>query len=134
MKILLDTHILIWLHSNDKRLSEKAKKILLDPHNTIYYSTINIWEIQTKNLKSPKFFPYNAKYILDLCQKANLKCVPVLPYHALALKSLSYSANAPKHKDPFDKMLICQAKTENMLLMTHDSLIPNYNESCILSV
>lgn len=54
MKILLDTHILIWLHTNDSQLSSKARKILLDPLNTIYYSSVNIWEIQTKKLKIPK--------------------------------------------------------------------------------
>lgn len=134
MKILLDTHILIWLHTNDSQLSEKARKIILDPSNIIYYSSINIWEIQMKNLKAPDIFPYSGDAIQELSVQANIRCVPVLPAHALALKTLSYAENAPSHKDPFDKMLICQAKVENMLLMTHDSLIPNYNESCILVV
>ena len=58
MKILLDTHILIWLHTNDSQLSERARKIILDPTNTIYFSSINIWEIQMKNLKAPEIFPY----------------------------------------------------------------------------
>lgn len=134
MKILLDTHILIWLHTNDSQLSEKARKIILDPSNIIYYSSINIWEIQMKNLKAPDIFPYSGDVIQELSVQANIRCVPVLPAHALALKTLSYAENAPGHKDPFDRMLICQAKVENMLLMTHDSLIPNYNESCILVV
>lgn len=134
MKILLDTHILIWLHTNDSQLSERARKIILNPTNTIYFSSINIWEIQMKNLKAPEIFPYSADEIQNLSVQANIRCVPVLPSHAIALKTLSYAENAPAHKDPFDRMLICQAKVENMLLMTHDSLIPNYNEPCILVV
>lgn len=134
MKILLDTHILIWLHTNDPQLNEKARKILLDPLNTVYYSTINIWEIQIKHLKSPESFPYEPEVIMSLNQQANLKCVPLLPKHTLALATLNYPDNCQIHKDPFDRILICQAKTENMMLMTHDSLIPNYGEPCVLSV
>lgn len=134
MNILLDTHILIWLHANDNQLSATARKILLDESNTIYYSSVNIWEIQVKNLKSPALFPYDAKLINDLSIDANLICLPLLPKHAIMLRTLSYPKVLPPHKDPFDRMLICQAKAENMLLMTHDSLIPNYNEPCVLSV
>ena len=53
----------------------------------------------------------------------------------ILLDTLYYSPKAPQtHKDPFDRILICQAKAESMLLMTHDSLIPYYNEPCVLSV
>lgn len=134
MKILLDTHILIWLHTNDEQLSEKARKIILDPANTVYFSAVNIWKIQIKYQKSPENFPYNPKLIMELNRMANIRCVPVLPQHSLVLSTLSYPQNAPRHNDPFDRMLICQAKAENMLLMTHDSLIPNYDEPCIVSV
>lgn len=134
MKILLDTHILIWLHTNDEQLSEKARKIILDPANTVYFSAVNIWEIQIKYQKSPENFPYNPKLIMELNRMANIWCVPVLPQHSLVWSTLSYPQNAPRHNDPFDRMLICQAKAENMLLMTHDSLIPNYDEPCIVSV
>ena len=134
MKILLDTHILIWLHTNDSQLSEKARKIILDPMNTVYYSSVNIWEIQIKFQKSPKDFPYDPKVIMELNSQSGIRCVPVLPQHSLALSTLTYPEDAPAHKDPFDRMLICQAKTENMLLMTHDSLIQNYGEPCVLTV
>ncbi len=70
-----------------------------------------------------------------LCIKAGFKCVNVCPEHSFLLQSLSYSEQAPReHKDPFDRMLICQAKSENMNFITHDKLIPFYNEVCIISV
>ena len=70
-----------------------------------------------------------------LSLKANLSCLYIKPSHVIALGTLTYSKTAPKlHNDPFDRMLICQAKVENMFLMTHDSLIPYYNEDFILTV
>lgn len=136
MKILLDTHILIWLHTDVSKLSEKAKKILLDPTNEIFYSSVNIWETQIKHLAHPKEFTLSGEDLRNLSIQANLKCVDVKAEHGIELKSLSYDEiNAPRsHKDPFDRILICQAKVENMLLMTHDTLIPFYNEPCVLEV
>lgn len=135
MKILLDTHILIWLHQNDKRLSQKARKIILNPQNDIFYSSINIWEAQLKHLKYPDSFQFSGEHLDKLSLKANLSCLYVKPNHVTALGTLTYSKKAPKiHNDPFDRMLICQAKVENMFLMTHDSLIPYYDENFIISV
>lgn len=135
MRILLDTHILLWFNTEDKRLSDNAWDILLNPNNILYYSTINIWETQIKYIKLPNQFNISGEMLNNFCIKANLNCIHVKPEHAFALKTLKYSEEAPiPHKDPFDRMLICQAKTENMMFMTHDSLLPYYNELCILSV
>lgn len=135
MNILLDTHILIWLHQNDGRLSQKAREIIINPQNEVFYSSISIWEAQMKYLKHPEVFSFSGEMLDRLSIEANLSCLYVKPSHSIALKSLSYSKNAPKlHNDPFDQMLICQAKVENMLFLTHDSLIPYYNEHCIVPV
>ncbi len=75
------------------------------------------------------------KILNELSKKDGLKVLNVKPEHCIELKTLFYAENAPKpQKDPFDRMLICQAKAENMLLMTHDGLIPFYNEPCVLAV
>ena len=135
MKILLDTHILIWLHLNDKRLSEKARQIILDLHNKVFYSSVNIWEAQIKHLKHPKDFQFSGEALDILSAQANLTCLYVKPAHCIVLKTLSFPVSAPvPHNDPFDRILICQAKVENMLLLTHDDSISYYNESCILKV
>ena len=64
-----------------------------------------------------------------------MKCLPVLPEHAVFLKTLSYSSDAPRpHKDPFDRMLISQAKAENMVFLTHDELLPFYKEPCVVLI
>ena len=135
MKILLDTHILIWFHARDAELSAKAWEILLNSENEIYYSAVNIWETQVKFIKHPDEISFSGDELNDLSEKSGLKCLPLKPEHCIGLKNLTYSESAPHpHKDPFDRILICQAKSENMLLMTHDSLIPYYDEPCVLSV
>ena len=135
MRILLDTHILIWFHARDAELSEKAWETLLDSENDIYYSSVNIWETQIKHLKHSDEISFSGEELNDLSKEAGLKCLPVMPNHCIALKTLAYSESAPcSHSDPFDRILICQAKSEGMLLMTHDTLIPYYNEPCVLPV
>lgn len=135
MKILLDTHILIWIHEASPKLTEYAIDLIKNPKNTVYFSTINIWETEIKNKKNPNEFTLTGEMLLSLSLQAGFKCLDIKTNHALALKTLHYSNEAPqKHSDPFDRMLLCQAKTENMLLMTHDELIPYYNEKCVIKV
>ena len=115
--------------------AKKAWKIILDPENEVFYSSVNIWETQVKHLKHCDEINFSGSELNELSKTAGLKCLTVKPEHCIELKTLVYSKNAPKpHKDPFDRILICQAKYENMLLVTHDSLIPYYNESCVLAV
>ena len=110
MKILLDTHILVWFHSKDSELSERAWKILLDSENEIYYSSVNIWETQIKHIKHPEEINFSGEELNELSKKAGLRCLPVKSEHCIELKTLTYSKTAPQtHKDPFDRILICQA-------------------------
>jgi PIN domain nuclease of toxin-antitoxin system len=135
MRILVDTHILVWMHTFDRRLSSKAIDFIMDPNNSIYYSAVSIWESEMKYNLHPEDFPFSGRELNALSEKANLNCLLLEPEHTFALGSLVYSEKAPqKHKDPFDKILICQAKVEDMLFLTHDHLIPYYNESCVVSV
>lgn len=135
MKVLLDTHILIWLILEDKKLSSNAKEIILNPQNEIFYSSVSIWEAQIKHIKHPLEFTLTGELLNSLSLKSNLKCLDLIPEHSFLLGGLSYSDKAPRiHKDPFDRILICQAKAENMLFLTHDELLPYYNESCVFSV
>lgn len=68
------------------------------------------------------------------CEDTGLKVLAVLNQHTFALKTLRYPDGAPRHNDPFDRIMIAQAKAEKMKFLTHDSLIPNYNEPFIISV
>ena len=97
MKILLDTHILIWFHSKDSELSEKAWNKLLNPENEIFYSSINIWETQIKYLKHKNEINFSGEELNEMSKKAGLKLLNVKPEHCIEIKSLSYSENARRH-------------------------------------
>ena len=83
MKILLDTHILIWFHTRDSELSEKAWKILLNPENEIFYSSVNVWETQIKYLKHKDEINFSGAELDEFCKKARLQCLNVEPKHVL---------------------------------------------------
>lgn len=135
MKILLDTHVLIWLILDDCHLSSKAKDYIFNTQNELFYSSVSVWEAEIKHIKHPSDFTLTGEMLDSLSKNSNLQCIPLMSEHTYNLKNLSYSSEAPcPHKDPFDQVLICQAKSENMLFLTHDELLPYYNESCIISV
>ncbi len=134
MKILLDTHILLWAISNDARLPEKARKLIENEENEIYYSIVSLWEVEIKRLAHPDAMPVSARQLAGYCEQSDFQRLLVREKHIFALEGLKREENALPHKDPFDRMLVCQASTENMMFVTHDSLIPGYVEPCILAV
>jgi len=82
----------------------------------------------------PDAMPISSEELAEYCEQSGFKRTLIREKHIYALSGLKRDENAPLHKAPFDKMLICQASTENMMFVTHDSLIPGYNEPCILAV
>ena len=134
MKILLDTHILLWALSNDDRLSKKARRIIENPENDIYYSIVSLWEVELKKIAHPDLMPLCAKELAEYCEQCGFNKLPIKDKHIYILSDLKRGETEPTHKDPFDRMLICQASSENMMLITHDSLLSGYNEPCVLIV
>lgn len=134
MKLLLDTHILLWALSEDVRLPEKARKLLENEENEIYYSLASLWEIQIKCLAHPDQIDFTAEQVAGYCSESGFYKLPISEEHIFCLRKLKRPESVPSHKDPFDRILICQAMAENMLFITHDHLIPDYNEPCIYSV
>lgn len=134
MNLLLDTHILIWALNEDPRLPVKARTLILDPDNAIYYSPVSIWEVAIKHAIHPEHIVFTGKELSQYCQEAGFLPVEMRDKHVYALETLTRSAGAPAHHDPFDRMLVAQAKAENLSFLTHDSLIPYYDEKCIIPV
>lgn len=130
MKILLDTHILLWALSGSSKLSSKARKIICDEGNDIYISIISPWEIEIKHDKFPDKMSLDSKELLSFCRAAGYKRLSIRPEHISLLGELGQYTNA----DPFDRMLICQAKAEDMILLTHDHKITSYKDKHILRV
>lgn len=134
MNLLLDTHLLIWALNEDPRLPDKAREMLLDPDNAVYYSAVSIWEIAIKHANHPDNVTFTGKELSQYCQEAGFLPVEMRDKHLYALETLSRAEGAPPHRDPFDRMLIAQAKAENLSFLTHDSLLPYYGEPCIILV
>ena len=134
MNLLLDTHILIWALNDDPRLPKRARKMIVDADNTIYYSSVSVWEISIKHTNHPDNVSFDAKDFVHYCQEAGFLAMDLKDKHVFSLESLRREESAPPHHDPFDRMLIAQAKSENMAFITHDSTLSYYNENCIIEV
>ena len=133
-RILLDTHIALWAITDNEKLSDTARDFLLSYDNEIFYSTASVWELTVKHSIHPDHMPFSGYEFSDYCRRAGYSNLPIKDLHVFALDTLSRPEDAPRHKDPFDRLLIAQAKAEGMLFLTHDSLIPLYNEPFIIQV
>lgn len=124
---------MLWAMTDDEQLPEKAKELIESEENEVYFSIISLWEIQIKHILHPEQMA-DAKTIAKYCKEAGFKMISLRDDSIYRLEKLTRPDSAPKHKDPFDKILICQAITENMMFLTHDSLIPGYNVPNIMPV
>lgn len=127
MRVLLDTHMLIWMFADDSMLSASARDLILDYGNQLYCSAASVWEVQLKHEKRPKG-TIDAQRFAEYCEKSQVAMLPVTSDHVAAIDSL------PKvHKDPFDRLLIAQAAVEGMRFMTHDRVIGEYGLPFIIN-
>lgn len=134
MNILVDTHIALWYLNGDSKLPKKAKTYIDDSNNTIYFSLASMWEIEIKHILHPDKMISSGSDYLSNCEKAGFSLLPLHPDHIKLLHTLKRSKKAPPHNDPFDRILICQSKAENMTLLTHDSLLADYNEKSVVVI
>lgn len=134
MKLLLDTHILAWALSGDHNLPQKACSLINDNNTQLFCSAAAIWEISIKHAKRPDLFGLSAEKTIQYCSEYGVYQLPLFSRHILSLDSLHREETAPIHNDPFDRIMIAQAKTDNLLFVTHDALLKFYNEPCILYV
>ena len=134
MNLLLDTHIAIWALNDDDALSDKARELILNPDNTIYYSAVSVWEVLLKHARRPENIPFNEADFSEGCKEAGFIALDLSDKHILAVRALSRPAKSKEHNDPFDRLLLAQAKAENLFFLTHDNLISDYQEKCVISV
>ncbi len=132
MRILLDTHVIIWALTNDPRLPDGARGLIVSSDHSICFSVVSLWEIALKNQKSPAKCPYSEREILSFCIAAGYEPMNLLPAHVLAIRDLQLREGCvPDNLDPFDRLLIAQAKAEGCRLLSHDRNFVNYSEGCI---
>lgn len=134
MKLLLDTHVLIRTMADDQSLPLRARKLIGDPSNEIFYSIVSPWEIEIKHGKHPKEMPFGGMQVAHYAELSGFHQVPVTMNAVSALKTLERKENTPDHKDPFDRIMICQAEVNGMILLTEDARIAEYTSPCIIPV
>ena len=131
MMYLADTHIALWLVQDEKGMSEKLLSLIDNPHGNWYVSNVSVWEIAIKHAKHPDIMPVSAKQFHQDCIQSGMKDVYLSLEHIYRTELLPFESG---HGDPFDRMLLTQAKYEDMLLVTHDKRFAIYDDPHVLMV
>jgi len=121
MNILIDTHTLLWFLSNDVKLSEKAKKIIENSKNNVFVSIASFWEISIKLSLSKLIIDIPFELLFDETEKLGIKILQIKKDHLIYLKKLPFF-----HKDPFDRIIICQGIKENFDIISIDEKFDEY--------
>ena len=118
MRLLLDTHVLLWWLADDPRLSEVAAEAIASADNDVLVSAGSVWEIEIKRAKGTLETPDD---LLEEIESAGFRLLPIEAVHAQAAGRL------PRHHDdPFDRMLVAQAAAQSATLVTSDAALPPY--------
>ncbi|MBS0273654.1 MAG: type II toxin-antitoxin system VapC family toxin [Proteobacteria bacterium] len=128
MRLLLDTHIALWAITDDPKLPAKARALIADTENTVAVSAASVWEIAIKHsLGRANAMPISGTQALKYFHDAGYDLLAVTAAHAAAVERLKL-----RHADPFDRMLVAQALSEPLTLLTHDKQVADYNAAIIL--
>jgi PIN domain nuclease of toxin-antitoxin system len=122
MKVLVDTHTFLWAFLHDHRLTSKAKQILTSNEHELVFSLVSLWEIAIK-IKTGKLHTIGSSvaYIRDEMDAYGMQLLPIRYDHVLQLESLPHH-----HGDPFDRLLIAQALTESLPILSGDRIFASY--------
>lgn len=126
MPILLDTHILLWFLLDSPRLGARARKILDEAGTRVFFSPVSILEIAIKHALKPEVMPCDPDGILEDALGSGLRELPFTSVHARGVGGLPWV-----HRDPFDRMLLAQARAEGILLLTCDAPLLRYGDGVI---
>ena len=126
MKVLLDTHVLLWMIGESRSLPDLAMRILSDETNELFFSSISIAEVAIKHQKNAVLMPLSSDDVRLCAEECGVRELAFDSRHAAALSSLPLL-----HRDPFDRMLLSQANAERMKLMSHDRQFPQYGDFVI---
>jgi PIN domain nuclease of toxin-antitoxin system len=126
MKLLIDTHVLIWWQNDDARLSSAARAVLADTRHTLCISIASFWEMSIKFRRGKLQSAGSVAY-----RKAVEERLLILDLHVNHLAALETLPERPDHKDPFDRLILAQALSENCPLMTGDKKMFEYGVTCI---
>ena len=123
MIYLLDTHLLIWTVMGSRRLSPAARKIIKDPSAQMVFGVVSIWEVAIKHSLRPVDIPIPPEPLREALLATGFEELTILAPHAIAVGNLPLV-----HGDPFDRLLIAQAKVEGFTFLTADKILGEYGD------
>lgn len=121
MKLLPDTHLLLWSAGAPSKLRREARALLADPENELYFSIVSIWEISIKHALGKMDFVH-PRLLLNGLMRAGYRQLSITSEHAIAVGTLPLL-----HRDPFDRLLVSQANVEGLTLLTADRTLARYS-------
>ena len=121
MKLLLDTHLLLWAAGEPDRISATARKLIKDPQNELLFSAASLWEVSIKRGLGRDDFQVDTRVLRRGLLDNGYVELPIMSHHVVAIESLP-----PLHKDPFDRILVAQVIVEGIALLTTDSMVAKY--------
>jgi PIN domain nuclease of toxin-antitoxin system len=121
VKLLLDTHVLLWAAGDPKRLSKTARRLIENPENELLFSAASLWEISIKRALGRTDFQVDARLLRRGLLDNGYTELAISGEHAVGIESLP-----PIHKDPFDRLLVAQAVAEGITLLTNDATLQRY--------
>ena len=121
MKLLLDTHLLLWAASEPKRIANSARVLIEDPENEVLFSVASLWEVTIKRGLGRRDFRVDPRVLRRALLDNGYAELPIASEHVIQVDQLP-----PKHKDPFDRVLVAQAIVEGITLLTNDPKVAAY--------
>lgn len=121
MRILIDTHILIWHLEDDEQLSSHHGQLIEDPSNTVLISIASFWEIAIKTSRGKLELSKSIEDLISEIERSSIAILPIESKHIIQVSKLPFH-----HKDPFDRMIIAQVLVENVPIISTDSNFSKY--------
>ncbi|WP_454847972.1 type II toxin-antitoxin system VapC family toxin [Rhizobium binxianense] len=122
MRLLLDTHLLVWISEDSPRLPNSVRLLLDDDDNRLFFSAVSLWELAIKTSLGKRDYHVDVMQLYSELLDHGYEELHLNSRHAFALQSLSQI-----HKDPFDRILVAQSIAEGMLLLTSDEILAQYD-------
>lgn len=126
MNLLLDTHVALWAITDSPKLPQKARDLIASPKTTVWVSAASVWEIAIKHALGRGDMPVSGRDAARYFEESGYRFLVIEAEHVLAVEDLPLH-----HQDPFDRILVAQARVEPMRLMTHDPLLARYSDTIL---
>lgn len=130
MRILLDTHIALWAVTDSKNLRSRARALIAAPENEVFVSAASVWEIAIKHAlpkRGAGWMPISGQQAIGYFAQSGYFVLDINAAHAVAVEALP-----PLHSDPFDRLLVAQAREAPLRLLTHDARLGAYGPDILI--